>query len=67
MANRTIDAYKDVLNIAVREIDASQSGTQIVGVFPFDAKRQTALLAEAAKILSVEVCDTPETHPDIPA
>lgn len=65
MANRTISAYLDVLDIAKREIVASQSSTQIVGVFTFDAKRQAALLAEAAKMLSVEVCDTPETHPDL--
>ena len=65
MPNRTITAYVEVLEIARREIIASQSSTQIVGIFPFDAQRQTALLAEAAKILTIGVCDTPETHPDL--
>ena len=67
MANRTIEAYVDVLDVAKREIEASQSGGQIVGIFGFDAVRQKALLKEAQVLLDIQVCDTPETHPDVVA
>lgn len=66
MTNKTINAYLDVLEVAKKEITASQSQTQIIGVFVFDAMRQEKLLAEAARMLKVEVCDTPETHPELP-
>ena len=64
MANRTITAYVEHLNIAIREALGSQSNTQIVGVFPFDKLRQDGLVAAALKLLEVPVCDTPETHPE---
>ena len=65
MSNRTIEAYVKVLDIARRELEASQSETQIVGIFAFDAGRQKAILAAATVHLDTPVCDTPETHPDV--
>ena len=64
MTNKTISAYLEVLEVAKKEIAASQSQTQIIGVFKFDAARQKAYLAEAARLLDAEVVDTPETHPE---
>ena len=63
--NRTIKAYLDILEVAKAEIEASQSSGQIVGIFPFNAIQQRALLTEAMRLLDVQVCDTPETHPEV--
>ena len=65
MANRTIAAYLSHLDVARSEIIGSQSGSQIVGIFPFDKVRQVTLLQEAMRFLDIAVCDTPETHPEI--
>ena len=65
MANITIQALVELLAIVKLEAETSQSSSQIVGVFSWDAQRLGRLLDQGRTILSVEVCDTPETHPAI--
>ena len=65
MANRTINAYIEHLDIARKEVVACQSASQIVGVSDFDRKRQETLVAAALQVLMVPVCDTPKTHPEV--